>query len=356
MRKQLEIVRAKYTPLIEREIKDFFKSKISAQEDDIVVRYYEELLSYILRGGKRLRPLALVSSFYGLRGGSEGNIFRASISVELLHNSSLIHDDIMDESLKRRGGPSFHHQIREWSRLSSTTPAPRNVGISIGILGGDSLIELGLEALFESGFPDTLLVPAAIEYLRAYRKLIEGQLLDLYLSTVTMPREEDVLKMLSLKTGALFSASLAMGAILAGASNETINFLRNFGRRVGIAFQLQDDILGLYGDEKVIGKPADSDVKEGKRTLLIVRTWQLANEEVRNKLLSILGNPKINETELEYVRETVRKLGGLEYTKKKALDLVRENEREIEANKRLFEPDFVQFLKELNEAVVARSF
>ncbi len=356
MEKQLNLLRTKYLPLIEQEIREFFKEKISIQKDDVVVKYYEELSSYILRGGKRLRPLALISSYYGFKNRQEGNIIRASISVELLHNSSLIHDDIMDESLKRRGGPSFHYQMEDWSRLSSTTPAPRNAGISIGILGGDSLIELGLEALLESGFPEKTLMKAAFEYLIAYRKLIEGQLLDLYLSTVTMPTEDEVLRMLSLKTGTLFSASLAMGGILAGASEKALRFLKNFGRRVGVAFQLQDDILGLYGDENVIGKPADSDVKEGKRTLLIVRAWKLAAEADRKKLLEILGNKDIGSDELNYVRNIVKNLGVLDYTKETALNLLRENEKDIEGNKNMFEKDFVEFLKELNEIVVARSF
>ena len=356
MGKQLDLLRAKYLPLIEQEIRKFFKEKIFTQKDEVVVKYYEELSSYILRGGKRLRPLALISSYYGFKSRQEGNIVKASISVELLHNSSLIHDDIMDESLKRRGGPSFHYQMEDWSRLSQNTPPPRNAGISIGILGGDSLIELGLEALLESGFPKNSLIKAAFEYLTAYRKLIEGQLLDLYLSTVTMPTEEEVIRMLSLKTGTLFSASLVMGGILAGAPRKALIFLKNFGQRVGVAFQLQDDILGLYGDEEVIGKPADSDVKEGKRTLLIVKTWQLADEVNKKKLLFILGNKNIGADELNYVRNIVKKLGVLDYTKETALNLLRENERDIEANKNLFERNFVEFLRELNEIVVARSF
>jgi len=356
MGKQFNLLREKYLPQIEREIKKFFEEKISTQKDEVIVRYYEELSSYVLRGGKRFRPLALISSYYGSGSKHKGNIIRASISVELLHNSSLIHDDIMDESPKRRGGPSFHYLMANWSRLSPRTPPPRNPGISLGILGGDSLIELGLEALLESGFPNEIIVKAASEYSVAYRKLIEGQLLDLYLSTVTMPTEEEVLRMLSLKTGTLFSASLVMGGMLAGASEDMLHFLRSFGQRVGVAFQLQDDILGLYGDEAVIGKPADSDIKEGKRTLLVVKAWELSDEATRKKLLSILGNPNISAADLNYVREVVKELGALDYTRKTALNLLKENEKDIEFNKHLFEESFVEFLKELNEIVIARSF
>ncbi|HDD69150.1 MAG TPA: polyprenyl synthetase family protein, partial [Candidatus Korarchaeota archaeon] len=129
-----------------------------------------------------------------------------------------------------------------------------------------------------------------------------------------------------------------------------------FGQRVGVAFQLQDDILGLYGDETVIGKPADSDIKEGKRTLLVVKAWELSDETTRKKLLSILGNPNISVADLDFVREVVRELGVLDYTKRTALNLLKENEKDIEVNKDLFEKDFVEFLKELNEIVVARSF
>lgn len=352
----LEQIYSKYRSRIDSQIEAFLEDKIRDAPDEALTRYYKEQQRYILRGGKRLRPLSLVAAYLGSKGKAEGEAIKASISVEFLHNSSCIHDDIMDSSPRRRGGPSFHFLMEDWSRISPDTTPPRNPGLTLGILGGDSLIELGLEALLSAEFTPVRLNRAAQEYLSAYRGLIEGQLLDVCFSTVIMPKEHEIIDMLRLKTGFLFSASLKIGGLLAGLDQEGLAFLGRYGERIGVSFQIQDDVLGLFGDEKVTGKPADSDVKEGKRTLLVAKAWDLVNEETRARMLSIIGNPDITPDDLEVIRSIVTNSGAHRYVRNKALEFVRQNELEAERYGHHFESDFLGFLKELNRKVIARSF
>ncbi len=340
---------------IDEEISRFMQEISAESPSRETSDYYEKLTEYLLRGGKRLRPLSVVAAYRGFGGDHEG-IYRAAISVELLHASSLIHDDIMDESLTRRGGPAFHVLGRDWFASLGVERAPSNIGISIGILGGDSLLGLGIETLLKSGFPFDRANAAAVEYVEAYRRLIEGQLLDLYLScSEEAPDEQAVLRMLSLKTGALFAASLKMGAILAGAPDSLLRHLDDYGRKVGVAFQIVDDILGLFGDPRVTGKPADSDVKEGKRTILIIRALERCSPQERGRMLSILGNPSAGDEDVDFVRNVVRETGSLDYARSKAIELLEESKAALKSLEGAADPEFLQLLSELADALVFRN-
>ena len=345
-----------HRPPIEEEISRFLDEVVSEAPSARVREYYENLREYLLRGGKRLRPISMIAAYEGFGGQIDAKIYRASISVELLHASSLIHDDIMDESLTRRGGPAFHVLSEEWFSSLDVGRVPGNVGISVGILGGDSLLGLGLEALYSSGFASDQADLAAAEYVKAYRRLIEGQLMDIYLSCKEeLPSEEEVLLMLSLKTGALFAASLKMGALLAEAPSSVIDALENYGLRVGVAFQIRDDILGLFGDPKITGKPADSDVKEGKRTLLIVRALSACTEEAKRRALSILGNPNATDQDVEFVRDLVRDTGSLDYAERKAIKLINDAREALRELQGVARSEFIGLLDELAKALVFRN-
>jgi len=340
---------------IDEELNRFMSEVIGQSPSPEALEYYRRLQEYLLRGGKRLRPLSVVASYRGFGGDREG-IYRAAISVELLHASSLIHDDIMDESPTRRGGPAFHVLGEDWFESLDVERVPQNIGISIGILGGDSLLGLGIEALLKSGFPAARTEAAVREYVEAYRRLVEGQLLDLFLScSREIPSEEGVLEMLSLKTGALFAASLRIGATLAGAPDSALQTLSDYGRRVGVAFQIVDDILGLFGDPKVTGKPSDSDVKEGKRTILVIRALERCSPGDRERFLSILGNPRAGSEDVDFVRDVVRETGSLDYARARAIELLEEAKSSLRSLEGVAEAEFLRLLSELADALVFRN-
>lgn len=340
-----------YIPLINKEIEGLLRRRMG--DNEIIRAYYERILGYVLAGGKRARPIAFLASYIGSGGRDVERAVKASISVELLHNSSLVHDDIMDESETRRGLPALHVQYERWFKgmEDKKFSPPRNSGISLGILGGDSLLELGIEAILESGFPEELTKRSVEEYITAYRRLIEGQLLDMYLSGLTMPSVEQIIEMLRLKTGALYAASLKMGAILA-EREDLLDDLEELGFMIGIAFQIRDDILGLFGDPKKTGKPVDSDIKQGKRTILVTKAYEVLSEEKARKLVSLLGKKDLTEDELEFVRRAVVESGALSFSQLMAEEYMERCKDLIDELD--MEDDQKEILKEMAERAVKR--
>ena len=264
---------------------------------------YDAALHLIKAGGKRLRPLLLVLSgrLFSL---DEDLGVKAGVSVEVLHNFTLIHDDIMDHDTMRRGVPTVHVL---W-------------GEDMAILAGDLLFSLAYKALTNlRGLVDDEKLVKAIEILTwAARTVAEGQALDMQLSKVESASIDDYIKMVYKKTAALFEASSAIGSVLAGASDDEVNLIRSYASNIGIAFQIRDDELGLIADEKKLGKPKYSDLREGKRTILVIYALDNASSNQREKILKTLGNRNASLEELEDVAKTIIELGALEFSDKLA--------------------------------------
>lgn len=261
-------------------------------------KLYEASSHLIRAGGKRLRPLALVLSgrMYGL---DERIGIRAGASVEILHNFTLIHDDIMDKDAFRRGVPTVHTVYGE----------------DLAILAGDLLFAKAFEALGRlSGLvPDDRLVKAFKELTWAAVTVAEGQALDMefeYRWDVTL---NEYLTMVYKKTAALFKSSLVIGAILAGAPESEIKNLEEFAEGVGIAFQIRDDVLGLVAEESVLGKPVYSDLREGKKTILIIHALGKLDLKGREKLMSTLGKRDASVEELSNLAELIISTGAVEF-------------------------------------------
>jgi geranylgeranyl diphosphate synthase type I len=215
-------------------------------------------------GGKAVRPaLALLSA--RAAGAPEEIGLPGAVAVELVHNFSLLHDDFMDRDLERR------HRRTVWSLWGSSS----------AILSGDALLALAQEVLLDSDLSTA--VPAALLLAQATRELIRGQVQDL-----AFERRDDVtvaecLDMAAGKTGALISASAAIGAVLAGAPQTTVGALATYGAQVGLAFQLVDDVLGVWGDPAVTGKPVYSDLRAGKKSLPV--THALGQDRALSRIL-----------------------------------------------------------------------
>jgi geranylgeranyl diphosphate synthase, type I len=201
-------------------------------------------------GGKAVRPaLALLSA--QATGGPEEIGLPGAVAVELVHNFSLLHDDLMDNDRERR------HRTTVWVVWGSSS----------AILSGDALLGLAQEVLLDSGLPTA--APAALMLAQATRELIRGQVEDLAFERRESVTVEECLVMAAGKTGALMAASAAIGAVLAGAPAETVAALHTYGAQVGLAFQLVDDVLGIWGDPAVTGKPVFSDLRADKKSLPI---------------------------------------------------------------------------------------
>lgn len=251
---------------------------------------------------------------------------RAAACVEVLHNAFLIHDDIVDNSDLRRNEVTVHRRYAGHSRARFATDAEALAyGTAVALNFGDKGQALAQELLLSSGFPDTVLLRAVTLLSQVTIETVTGQLLDV--DDIKLPEltEAQVRKIQEYKTAHYtVMLPLLMGGILAGASDEVLHAIRAYAIPIGIAFQIQDDILGLFGDRNVLGKPVDSDLREGKKTLLFVHAYAAADTAGRAVLEHAHGNPEVSLEDLRRVQVIVRESGALERSEVAGRELVRE--------------------------------
>ena len=255
-------------------------------------------------GGKAVRPtLALLSA--ELAGAPADVAVPGAVAVELVHNFSLLHDDVMDRDTERRHRPTV------WALW----------GDSCAILTGDALLGLAAEVLLESGSPHR--TAAARELMVATRELIRGQVADLEFETRTEVSLEECLSMADGKTGALLAASTCIGAVLAGAPAEVVSALRDHGRHLGAAFQLVDDLLGIWGEPADTGKPVLSDLRARKKTLPV--TYVLCRGgRTAEELAAWYRTPPGEETDgLGRMADLIESAGGRAWARAEAEDQLR---------------------------------
>jgi geranylgeranyl diphosphate synthase type I len=277
---------------------------------------YEASRHLIDAGGKRLRPFLVIKSCECVGGASEDAI-RVAAAVEVLHNFTLVHDDIMDQDEKRRGSPTVHVK---W-------------GIPIAIAAGDLLFAKVYKLiLLQARTPPAFRARAlrVIETLTdATIAICEGQAMDLIFEEKTDVSEDDYMKMIDGKTAALFEASARCGAIVGGGRAGQVRRLGNFGRYGGLAFQMIDDVLGVVGDEKTLGKPVGSDLREGKRTLIMIHALSHATPEQAKRIRSVLGNRRAAPDEVMSVTKLVGSLGSIDYVRSTAETYAERAKREL---------------------------
>lgn len=291
-------------------------------------QFMEVGAEFILRGGKRLRPAFLYYGYKAFGGTDEEGIIKASISVELVHAGALVHDDIMDNSDLRRGRPTVH-------TIFGDQFASSEIGRSVGIIAGDTILALSGKALSSISVPSERLAIARKFLDQMCGEINTGQYLDVLGNLLPEVDEDWIMKVLEYKTARYtVEKPILIGAVLAGADLPSLSKLSEFGISVGMAFQIQDDILGMYGDEKKVGKPVDSDLKEGKKTLLVLRTAEVLKENGRledlERFKSILGNHDLRLEDYLWVQETMKETGAFLYCQELARTLIREGKGKLE--------------------------
>ena len=239
---------------------------------------YEPQQYILTLGGKRVRPLLTLIGC-DLFEGDINEAIRAANTVELFHNFSLIHDDIMDNAPLRRGKATVHEK---WNH-------------NIGILSGDAMLVMAYKELAKcksEHLPQLLALfnQTAIE-------VCEGQQLDMNFETMNEVSIDSYVNMITLKTAVLLGCSLQMGAIVAGADLETQEHIYNFGKEIGIAFQLKDDILDVYGNTDKVGKQSGGDIISNKKTFLLLKSLELANPSQRKDLDAWISKTEFDKTE-----------------------------------------------------------
>ena len=251
-----------------------------------------DALTSLLAGGKRLRPAFCYWGWRGAGGGDTEEAVRAATSLELLQACALVHDDVMDGSDTRRGQPSAHRRFAALHRGSSWLGSPEAFGTGAAILLGDLCLAWSDELLFDSGLPSEALLRAKPVYDVMRTELMAGQYLDLLEQARGGGSVERALRVVRYKAAKYtIERPLHLGGTLAGAGPELLDVYTAYGLPLGEAFQLRDDVLGVFGDPAETGKPAGDDLREGKRTVLIATAVERATPAQAAQLRRHLGDP-----------------------------------------------------------------
>lgn len=308
-----------YLRICEKRCAQYFESypKNDIQPEELKIGATE----YFMRGGKRLRP-AFVSLSAGALGGkkAEESVTPAMVSVELFHTFTLVHDDIIDNDETRRGGKSVHVLVRD---LFEGYDGAEDYGRDVAILAGDTLHALAVRMLLEcKGFSaETVLSVLKMLEGECINELLAGETNDTRMGLIKsnsfdIGNTEDTLEVMRQKTGVLFSYSAKAGAMFGlntGDENHPdVVSLGTFAKNCGIAFQLKDDILGIVSDEKTLGKPIGSDIREGKKTIILQEAYKNADSNERKTIERTVGNKNASLSDIEEVKRIFRDRKGLE--------------------------------------------
>jgi geranylgeranyl diphosphate synthase type I len=273
----------------------------------------EAVKEFTLRGrSKRIRALLVILGYAGFGGRNGREIIKAASFIELIHSYLLIHDDIIDQDDLRRGKPTMHKYFEHSVKSKLSKDKSKLFGVSMGILAGDLCCSLGYEILMKAKFSDKAKARAIEELDNLIFNVIQGEALDVFAQLSKQTSNKEIYNIYKYKTARYsFEQPLRIGGILAGAGESNLNKLSKFAIPLGIAFQIQDDLLGLFGEEKTIGKPAGSDLREGKKTMVLSLALERCNSKERKIIQSVLGGKDIDLKDINRVRDIARKTGAL---------------------------------------------
>jgi geranylgeranyl diphosphate synthase, type II len=294
-------------------------------------------ISYTLDlGGKRIRPVMVLLACE-MFGGDVETAINSAIAIEIFHNFTLLHDDIMDNAPIRRGKPSVY---KKWNS-------------NVAILSGDTMFAIAYECLARS---DSKVLHKVLNiFTRAAIEVCEGQQYDMNYETVDAVSDEEYIEMIRLKTSVLIAASLKTGAVIAGANDKDVDNIYAFGEYVGLAFQLQDDLLDVYGNQDKFGKKIGGDIVTNKKTFLYIHALQEAKgkdlELLQHYFSSLDFDP---EEKVSEVRKIYDKLGVKEATEKRINEYY---EEALEYFKKTSAPqDKKSILKKFTDQMMQRDF
>ena len=278
--------------------------------------------SYILNsGGKRLRPLLVLLSSKAV-GGKFEKVYNAAAAVEMLHNFTLVHDDIMDNAEKRRGRLTLHKMFNH----------------NTAILTGDSLLSIAYEYLLKDCNGNSKEVVSSFTH--GLIEVCEGQSLDTDFESRKNVSLSEYIIMIKKKTAAMAEMCCRIGALLGGGTNSQVNALGNYGLNLGIAFQIQDDLLDISADEKKFGKTIGGDLVEGKKTFLFLEALEKSRGEDRKKLMKVIEKKGIRRSQVIYYKMIYEKLGILDDARREIRAYTQRALRSInlldEENKKIF--------------------
>jgi len=276
---------------------------------------YDAASYLIVHGGKRLRPYLVFKSCEILKGDIK-NAIPAASAVEMIHNFTLVHDDIMDNDEMRHGVKTVHKKF----------------GTPIAILAGDVLFSKAYQVISNSKLPSKSTVNLVSKLAKACVDVCEGQLLDIKLAEgKKIPTQSQYIKMIEKKTAALFEVSCAMGAISAQSKQKDVINLANFGKNLGISFQITDDLIGILGDPRVTKKPVGNDLREGKKSLPILLALKKARGDNKKILMNTFGNSFATKNDIAKSVRIIRSIGIEKKARNEALRYAQKAKKSLDS-------------------------
>lgn len=322
-----------FAQLYERE-----RNKINKKLAEVLKNRKPESLykpsDYILsNSGKRLRPILVLFSAKAVNG-NMNSVFNAALSVEMLHNFTLIHDDIMDNADLRRGKKTLH----------------KLYDLNTAILAGDSLLSIAYEYLLKDCKINAR--EAVSAFTEGLIDVCEGQSLDTEFEKRKDVRLNEYLIMIEKKTAALAKMCCKLGAILSDAKKSDIRALSDYGLNLGIAFQIQDDLLDIMGEVKDFGKTVGGDLVAGKKTFLFIKAFEKAKGQYRNELLKMIKNKGINPEKVDFFKQMFIELGVIEDARK---EIKGYTEKALKSINRLSNKREITFFHWLADSLIERN-
>lgn len=326
--------------------KKMFSQKIkeASKVDPVAVRALQNLQDY-MSGGKKIRP-ALTALGYRLAGGKDTcKIMPAAFAVELMHNSLLIHDDYVDNDATRRGKPTMHNVYLNKNG--------KHYAASMAIITADAGIFWANEIFSKLSFPAERIKEALYSFNHNLFNTVYGELMDIDFDFNPKTNYKDILNVRIYKTAYYtFIMPLTVGAVLGGARGSLLKNLENFGFSVGLAFQLRDDVLGVFGDSEETGKSNKSDILKGKKTLLYFKALEFAKSGDKEFLEKSYGHVK-NQAQISKTRKIIKGCGAWDYSEKLAEDYIKKGKKFIPAITESY--DFRETLATFADYVIERN-
>jgi len=302
------------------EIEKFEKKYQKILKGKKPVSLYEPCDYIVQSSGKRLRPFLVILSAKAVGSGSN-SVINAAVAVELFHNFTLVHDDIMDNADKRRGRPTLHI----------------NYDINTAILAGDNLLAIAYQSLLKDC--NKYGISPVEDFTKGLIEVCEGQSLDKDFEVRKEVSLDEYIIMIGKKTAALSEICCSIGAKIGGGSTKEINALRRYGKYLGLAFQIQDDLLDIMADEAELGKKIGGDLLEGKKTYLLLKAMEKAKDNDKLMLQRVIDKSGIRKNQIQNYKRLYSKLGIIDeaanevkkYTNLalKALNNINNNEAKI---------------------------
>lgn len=303
----------KFVPLIDEKLKKYWDEEMALnfgynqKQKDLVAKMLNHAMEHNLRPAKRIRAAFV---YYGHMLGKPvaENIWKPAMAVELVHTALLMHDDMMDQDLARRGQPTTHKFFEN---------GDSHYGESMAVDVGDGVLELGQELLIGADYEPKLVIKASQKLLRGITNTAWGQAYDITVEKIIEQcSEDDVITVHKAKTAIYtYENPLFIGAILAGLKGEVFDILTDYSMDGGVAFQLQDDILGVFGDPEKTGKSANSDLLQGKVTLLILKTFKDGSGEQIEAVKKVWGKRLATADDIDKAKQAIIDSGSLQYSR-----------------------------------------